>query len=176
VLLDTWLMLARHDLRTTEESLRRWMNAAALARSAGRGGRVVVVGESGEPALQALVRWDPSGFVRRELADRQSAHLPPASRLATLIGDASVVASALEMLDLPSDAELLGPVPVEPAPRRFATHSSTGVPAGTQVRAVVRVPRSSGPQLSRALVQMQGVRDAKKMAGVRVQVDPIGLG
>jgi primosomal protein N' (replication factor Y) len=45
-----------------------------------------------------------------------------------------------------------------------------------QVRAVVRVPRARGAELSRALVEMQGVRDAKKLEPVRVQVDPVALG
>jgi primosomal protein N' (replication factor Y) (superfamily II helicase) len=62
VLLDTWLLLARTDLRAVEEALRRWFAAAALARSAEQGGRVVAVGESTHPALQALLRWDPAGF------------------------------------------------------------------------------------------------------------------
>src|SRR5699024_560616 len=59
LLLDTWLVLARIDLRTNEEALRRWMNAAALVAA---GGRVLAVGEPGEATLQALVRWDPAGF------------------------------------------------------------------------------------------------------------------
>jgi primosomal protein N' (replication factor Y) len=169
VLLDTWLMLSRTDLRTSEESLRRWMNAAALARPAHAGGKVVVVGESTETVLQALLRWDPSGFAQRELAERQSAHLPPASRLATLTATPDVLDGALAALALPEGAEVLGPVPVE----------STGRPdpAGEpQVRAVVRVPRVHGAALSRALVELQGVRDAKKLEPVRVQVDPVGLG
>ena len=62
VLLDTWLTLARPDLRTAEEALRRWLGAAALARPADEGGRVVAVGDPAHPALQALVRWDPAGF------------------------------------------------------------------------------------------------------------------
>ena len=177
VLLDTWLMLARPDLRTTEESLRRWLNAAALARPADDGGRVVVVGESAEPVLQAVVRWDPAGFAQRELADRQSAHLPPASRLATLTGTSAVVSSALGMLTLPEAAEVLGPVPVEPrAGEARGGAGAAGAAEKPQVRAVVRVPRALGAELSRALVQMQGVRDARKMDPVRVQVDPIGLG
>jgi primosomal protein N' (replication factor Y) len=44
------------------------------------------------------------------------------------------------------------------------------------VRAVVRVPRAHGAALSRALVELQGVRDAKKREPVRVQVDPVALG
>jgi primosomal protein N' (replication factor Y) (superfamily II helicase) len=165
LLLDTWLMLARPDLRTTEESLRRWLNAAALARPADQGGRVVAVGEPSDPTLQAMVRWDPSGFARREMADRQSAHLPPASRLATVTGAAEPVESALQMLNLPAGAEILGPV-------RRASTSEAEQP---EVRAVVRVPRAAGPALSRALVEMQGVRDAKKQPPVRVQVDPVAL-
>ena len=159
VLLDTWLMLARPDLRTAEESLRRWLNAAALARAADAGGRVVAVGEPSDPALQALVRWDPAGFALREMTERQSAHLPPASRMATLTGPADDVESAVAMLQLPPGAEVLGPVP-----------------AGEEdVRAVVRVPRAVGAALSRTLVEMQGVRDAKKLPSVRVQVDPVDL-
>jgi primosomal protein N' (replication factor Y) len=169
VLLDTWLMLARTDLRTAEESLRRWFNAAALARSAEQGGRVVAVGEPAEPALQALVRWDPVGFAHRELTERQSAHLPPASRLATVSGAEEDVEVAVTALQLPAGAEVLGPVPVPRA----------GPPAPdepVEVRTVVRVPRASGSALSRTLVEMQGVRDAKKLPSVRVQVDPVGLG
>jgi primosomal protein N' (replication factor Y) (superfamily II helicase) len=170
VLLDTALMLARTDLRTAEESLRRWLNAAALARPAGDGGRVVAVGEPADPTLQALVRWDPAGFAAREMSERQSAHLPPASRLATVTGLEEDVEAALAMLRLPEGAEVLGPVPVPAAsgPRR------TDEP--TEVRAVVRVPRVAGPVLSRTLLEMQGVRDARKLRPVRVQVDPLGLG
>jgi primosomal protein N' (replication factor Y) len=169
VLLDSWLMLARTDLRTTEESLRRWMNATALARPASAGGRVVVVGESTEPVLQALLRWDAAGSAARELADRESAHLPPSSRLATLTGSEEAVTTALAALALPAAAEVLGPVPVEDPPGRPATE----VP---RVRLVVRAPRPEGAALSRSLVEMQGVRDARKLEPVRVQVDPVALG
>jgi primosomal protein N' (replication factor Y) len=156
LLLDTWLMLARPDLRTAEESLRRWLNAAALVRP---GGGVLVVGEPSEPSLQALVRWDPAGFAAREMAERQEAHLPPASRLATLIGAEDAVEAMLAGLVLPPGAEVLGPAPL----------------GEEQLRAVVRVPRAAGPALSRALVEAQGVRAAKKQPVVRVQVDPVAL-
>jgi primosomal protein N' (replication factor Y) (superfamily II helicase) len=169
VLLDTWLMLARPGLRTAEESLRRWLAAAALARPADRGGRVVAVGEPSDPALQALVRWDPAGFARRELEDRQSAHLPPASRLATLTGSAPDLTDVLAALTLPAGAEVLGPVPVAGAP------AAERSPGPEQLRAVVRVPRPAGAALSRTLVELQGVRAARKLSSVRVQVDPVEL-
>jgi primosomal protein N' (replication factor Y) len=172
LLLDTWLMLARTDLRTDEEALRRWFAAAALARSADAGGRVVAVGDPAHPALQALLRWDPGGFAGRELEQRQSAHLPPSSRLATVTGAEPDVVAAVAGLQLPAGAEVLGPVPVEP--------TGPGPPGVTDddppVRCVVRVPRTAGAELSRTLVEMQGVRSARKLPPVRVQVDPVALG
>jgi primosomal protein N' (replication factor Y) len=168
LLLDAMQMLARPDLRTAEESLRRWLNAASLARPAAIGGRVLVVGDPADPTLQALVRWDPTGFAGRELLDRASAHLPPASRLATVSGPVDVVSSSLDQLaelGLPPGAEVLGPVP----------HRAAEPGEVPQVRAVVRVPRPSGSALSRTLVEMQGVRSARKQGAVRVQVDPVSL-
>jgi primosomal protein N' (replication factor Y) len=156
VLLDAWLMLARPDLRTGEEAVRRWANAIGLVRL---GGRAVAVGDPASPGLQALVRWDLSGFAARESAERASAHLPPASRLATITGDPGAVDDALTLLAPPEAAEVLGPVPV-------SEH---------EVRVVVRVPRARGPELSAALLELQQVRSARKLDAVRVQVDPMSL-
>jgi primosomal protein N' (replication factor Y) len=172
VLLDTWLMLARADLRTAEESVRRWFDAATLARPAADGGQVVVVGDPANPAIQALVRWDPAGFADREAEERRSAHLPPASRLAVLSGEEEAVGSAVAGLVLPPGAELLGPVS-DPAP---GPPGPAGADEPRRVRVVVRVPRRSGTALSRALKEMQGVRAARKLPAVRVQVDPYALG
>ncbi|NUR06444.1 MAG: hypothetical protein HOQ45_05490 [Nocardioidaceae bacterium] len=127
------------------------------------------MGEPSDRALQALVRWDPAGFAARELEERQSAHLPPASRLATLTGPDDDVTAALDLLRLPGGAEVLGPVPVPPTPGREEPHPPP-------VRVVLRVPRAAGAELSRTLVEMQGVRDARKLPPVRVQVDPVALG
>ena len=77
LLLDGWALLGRPDLRAVEEALRRWMGAAALVRPAADGGRVVVLADSGHPAVQALVRWDPATLAERELAERAELHLPP---------------------------------------------------------------------------------------------------
>lgn len=159
LLLDTWLLLARPDLRAHEEALRRWFNAAALVRSTGE---VFVVGEPSDTAIQALVRWDPAGFASRELDERLAAHLPPASRLVTLTGAESDVLALVESLDLPPGAEVLGPV-LQPV---------TQPPQAEQVRTVVRVPRASGAALSRAVLEQQGLRSARKLGNVRAQVDP----
>lgn len=156
VLLDTWLPLGRVDLRADEEALRRWLNAAALVRA---GGRVVAVGAPEHSALQALVRWDPAGFAEREAAQRAEAHLPPASRLATVTGDPGAVDDVVTLLDLPEGTEVLGPVP-----------------DGNQSRVVLRVPRAKGAALARALGEVQRVRSARKLDAVRIQVDPVDLG
>ena len=153
VLLDTWLLLSRIDLRAEEEALRRWANAAALVRS---GGRVAAVGDPAHPALQALVRWDPGGFAARETTQRMEAHLPPASRLATITGEPGAVDDALTLLAAPPGAEVLGPVDV----------------GGDECRVVVRVPRARGGELSAALLELQRVRSSRKLDAVRIQVDP----
>ena len=164
VLLDTWLLLARDDLRASEEALRRWSNAAALVAAGDGPGRVLAVGDAGHPALQALVRWDHGGFARREIDERHTAHLPPASRIATLTGEPGDLEAALAALALPPGAEVLGPVPA-------------GDDAGPSTqRYVVRVPRASGPALSAALVRVQAQRSARKEPHVRVEVDPVSLG
>ncbi|MFN8194285.1 MAG: primosomal protein N' [Nocardioidaceae bacterium] len=157
LILDTWLSLARADLRTGEEALRRWLNAAALVRP---GGHVVAVGDPAQPALQALVRWDPSGFAEREIVERREARLPPAARIATITGEAGAVDDALTLVELPPAAEVLGPVP----------YGDQG-----EWRAVLRAPRSQGVALSRALGELQRVRSARKLDAVRLQVDPLTL-
>lgn len=160
LLLDTWLSLGRSDLRSDEEAVRRWFNAAGLVRP---GGRVIAMGDPSLPLLQTLVRWDPAGFAGRELESRQSAHLPPAVRLASVAGLPDAVEEAMALVDLPPVAEVLGPVPV---PSRQETDD---------VRLVIRVPRHLGPALSQALGDMQRARSARRLAAVRVQIDPLQL-
>lgn len=175
LLLDTWLLLGRADLRATEEAARRWANAAALVRPVAGGGQVIAVGDPGHPGLQALVRWDPGGLARREIDERASAHLPPASRVATLTGAPDDLEAALPALVLPAGAEVLGPVPV-PLGGPF---SGTGPPQDRDaevMRYVLRVPRSAGDALSRALRDVQGARAARKQPHLRVEVDPAHLG
>jgi primosomal protein N' (replication factor Y) len=154
LLLDGWALLDRADLRAGEEALRRWLNAAALVRS---DGVVVVVADQSARPVQALVRWDPSWHAERELADRTTLGFPPASRMASVEGTADAVAELLSVVHLPSDAQVLGPVPV----------------GDQRVRALVRAPLSAGGALAAALKQGQGVRSARKATDpVRVDVDP----
>jgi primosomal protein N' (replication factor Y) len=160
ILLDGRAMLARASLRASEEALRRWMNAAALVRPGLAGGAVVIAAPAALPAVQALVRWDPVTYARRELADRAELCFPPAVRMAALTGTLSAVRELLAETDLPADAEVLGPVPA----------------GADDVRFLVRLPRSGGSVLAAALRAGQAVRSARKQAGaVRLQLDPAEL-
>ncbi len=160
LLLDGWALLGRPDLRAGEETLRRWLAAAALARPAGDGGQVVVMADGSLPAVQALLRWDPAWHAGRELADRAALGFPPASRMASLTGAAAAVADLLAAADLPPTAELLGPV---------------ALPQGRE-RMLVRTPRSDGGSLAVALAAGQALRSARKAADpVRVELDPLDL-
>jgi primosomal protein N' (replication factor Y) (superfamily II helicase) len=166
LLLDSWALLGRADLRAGEETLRRWLNAAALVRPAAAGGHVVVAADAGHPVVQALVRWDPGWLAERELADRRELAFPPVTRVASLSGSPGALAEFLEALRLPAGADLLGPVPEPPRPGQDVDRE----------RYLVRVPRAEGLALAHALTEVQGVRSARKVAEhVRVQLDPLDL-
>jgi primosomal protein N' (replication factor Y) len=166
LLLDSWALLGRADLRAGEETLRRWMNAATLVRPASAGGQVVVAADAAHSVVQALVRWDPGWLAARELADRRELGFPPVTRMAALSGTAPALAEFLAAARLPADAELLGPVPEPPRPGQ----------EGERERYLVRVPREEGAALAHALAEVQGVRSAKKATEhVRVQLDPLDL-
>lgn len=166
LLLDASLTAAITGLAAGEETLRRWLAVASLVRDQGRGGRVMVLGGGAPAAIQALVRWDPVGFAERELAERAELHFPPTARVATLTGPIAAVGDLLDLAELPSNAELLGPYTV-------ATPDGE---EGDYARAVVRAPLSQGAALSSAIKSANGARSAHKRAGsVRVVVDPRDL-
>lgn len=159
LLLDSWALLTRADLRAGEEALRRWLAAAALARPA-PAGRVVVVADGALAPVQALLRWDAAWFAGRELAERRELGFPPAVRMASVTGPAEAVADLLTAARLPEDAEVLGPVPAEEGRERM----------------LVRVPRARAAALAEALHSAAGARAARKAADpVRLQVDPLSL-
>jgi len=171
LLLDGWALLGRPSLRAAEEALRRWLNAAALVRP---GSSVVVLAEATQPAVQALIRWDPVTFSERELAERAELGFPPAVRMASVTGPPEAVADFVGALSssgggLPDRAEVLGPVPVEPALAR----QDPAAPEQERERALIRIGRRDGLELARALHAAQATRSARKDGGaVRVQLDP----
>ncbi|MEU9885586.1 primosomal protein N' [Sphaerisporangium sp. NPDC051011] len=168
VLLDGWAMLGRPDLRAAEETLRRWMNAAAMLRP---GAELIVLADSSLPVVQALLRWDPVTHAERELAERAALGFPPAVRMATLTGPPAAVREMATGLGLPKGAQILGPVPVE-GPRGRPPQT----PAEVEERLMVRVPRGAEAALAKALKGAAGVRAARKAPDlVRVCMDPMDL-
>jgi len=158
VILDADLTLARPDLRTVEETFRRWSNVVALVRPAEQGGRVMVVGDAGSEAVQALVRADPVGLAGREMDARRATRLPPAVRLATVTGPSAEVVALLDS-PWPQPSDVLGPVAVD----------------DELARLVVRVPRAGGPALAGALRTLSAARSARKVQPLRIRLDPYDI-
>lgn len=167
LLLDGWALLGRADLRSAEETLRRWMTASALVRPGVDGGRVVVLAESALAPVQALVRWDPVWHAGQELAGRTELGFPPAVRMASIDGSPAAVEAVLGELVLPATGEILGPVPLGEVD---ADGNSD------RERALVRVVRGEGRALAAALAAAQSARTLRKdPTPVRVQLDPLEL-
>ena len=172
LLLDTWVLLGRPDLRAAEEAARRWFAAAALARSAPGGGTVVVVADAGVVPVQALIRWDPAGFAHRELAERRELGFPPAVRMAAVEGQPEAIAELLDGVTLPARTDVLGPVPLD-----FRDPD-----AGE--RMLLRVPREEGADLAAALKTALALRSARRPSrrtgiggpALRVRLDPSVIG
>ena len=165
LLLDGWALLSRPELSAAEETLRRWVCAAALVRSWRDGGRVVIAADAELRPVRALVRWDPGGFAAAELAERTELGFPPAVRMAAIDGDPAAVAEVIEAALLPESAEVLGPVELAP--------TSTGEP---RERMLVRVPRTDGRSLAAALAAAQAARIARKVPQLpRIRLDPLEI-
>jgi len=169
LLLDAWASMDRPTLDASEEALRRWLGAAALTRGAPDGGVAVLCGAPTHttlPLVEALVRWDPEWFIARELAERVDLSLPPAVRMAQLVGSRVAIQRAVEQAGLADSVERLGPLPWTP----------TGPAAKIQL--LLRTTLVDGPALTAALTHMKAVRSAhKEPEAVGVRVDPTdGLG
>ncbi|HWC32254.1 MAG TPA: hypothetical protein VG709_03925, partial [Actinomycetota bacterium] len=91
----------RPQLGSAEQAVATWFEAAAWAGARGGGGRVLVqTRDPGDPAIQALVRWDPSFFHRAERRRREEAGFPPGFPVFRVRGSR----------ELPGALEALGPV------------------------------------------------------------------
>ncbi|WP_285246155.1 primosomal protein N' [Pseudarthrobacter sp. efr-133-R2A-89] len=152
LLLDGDSLLRRETLRAGEDTVRRWLNAAALVRPAPDGGLVVVTATD-TAATGALLRWDPASYAQRELALRMELQLPPAVRIASVTGPRPAVehfTAAVEagLGSAGITVRSAGPAPLvltaPPSGRRSAEDVRTLLffPYG-QAAAVVRVLRAT---------------------------------
>ncbi|KDE97563.1 primosome assembly protein PriA [Mycolicibacterium aromaticivorans JS19b1 = JCM 16368] len=173
LLLDSWALLGRQDLRAAEDTLRRWMAAAAQVRPRGDGGVVAVVAESAIPTVQALIKWDPVGHAEAELEARAEVGLPPSVHMAAVDGGAAAVGALLDHAELPEDADQLGPVDLPPGVRR----PPATAPGEPVIRMLVRVGRDEGLALAASLRTAIAIASARHdHEAVRVQIDPLHIG
>jgi primosomal protein N' (replication factor Y) (superfamily II helicase) len=180
LLLDAWASMDRPILDASEEALRRWLAAAALTRGASDGGVTVLCGAPTHttlPVVEALVRWDPEWFVARELAERVELSLPPAVRMAQLVGPRAAVQRAVELVGLADSVERLGPLPWAPPGPAAGVGAGGGAPgaveAAPKIQLLLRTALGDGPALTAALTHLKAVRSARKERdAVGVRVDP----
>ena len=169
LLLDGGALSSRPELGAGAEALRRWTNAAVLART---DAQVILLGSPDPMAAQALVRWDHAEYAHRDLLERTDLHLPPAWRTARLDGPREAV-EALMSQGEEAGFETLGPVaaPVSGSDE----HSFPLAPGGQDVRALIRAPVERGRELAAALRVRQRERSARREEPVRIELDPTVL-
>lgn len=162
LLLDAHITLARASLSAGEETVRRWLTAAALARSAAP---LVVTAEPSIPAVQALMRWDPGWFAARDLAEREMLRLPPVMRSAMATGTYEALEQVRQVV--PAQTIVHGPFPVDDD-RRLEP---------PRARLLLLADREQGSSLVRALREVLAVRAARReAAGLEIRIDPADWG
>lgn len=151
LLLDALSIVSREGLTASEDAMRHWFAAAALARS---DATVVLTGVQGRLA-DALVQWDAAQFAHDELAQRVALGFPPAVRFFSISTAQGGTQEALDDAQLPESVEVIQTqlLPSEPG---------EGEPTLEEVT-LLRVPYSVGAATARAL----------KAAVVRATTGPV---
>ncbi|MCU6478766.1 primosomal protein N' (replication factor Y) [Arthrobacter silviterrae] len=172
LLLDGDAMLRRESLRSGEDTLRRWMNAAALVRPAREGGTVVVTADD-SIEVQALVRWDPAGYAEREFGLRHELGLPPAVRVAALTGAEADVVAFAAALDLPESARTVGPAPV---PGSYGARPGVDGDSAPDYRTLVFFPYAMAATVTGAMRALKAANAARKVgSAVQVRCDGVDV-
>ncbi|WP_257161207.1 primosomal protein N' [Corynebacterium cystitidis] len=175
VLLDTWALMGRADLRAMEDTMAKWAATVTLVEPHAAGGEVIVVAPPSAPVVQHLIRWDMPGFAARELQARREVGFPPAVHMAAVDAPAVSLERFIRLVVLPSDADVLGPVDL---PVGVELPGSWDVDElGPAQRILVRIPLRGRNELGRAL-RVAAINRAvrKDDAPLRIQVDPIHVG
>lgn len=145
-------------LSIDEDMMRRWFSVAVLARITGT---VFVAMPEQDPSVQALLRWNATGFAERDMAERIEARLPPASRIAVVSGRRQDVSAVTGGLTVPHVS--MGLVHT---PEQSETKADTW-------REVLFAPRAHGSAFSHELRVGAARRSADKGAGpITIHVDP----
>lgn len=172
LLLDSWALLGRPDLRAVQNALRLWIGAAGLVRPADEGGRVFLSADAGSAVAQALVRWDPQGWAERELADRAEVGFPPAVHMMAVDGPASALAEFLEDFRFADSVEVLGPVDLPPG-EELPGHDEVEDPERVLLRVPPAMLNDVAAELRALIVRRAGRRSTHPL---RVRLDPVNIG
>ncbi|MBP3087679.1 primosomal protein N' [Corynebacterium sp. sy017] len=176
LLLDTWALLGRQQLRAAEDALAKWAYASSLVMAAAQGGEVIIVADPGLAHVQALIRWDMIGIAHRELAQRAEVCFPPVYAMAAIDGPVHVIDGFVKSLNLPDTVQILGPVDLPPGvkiPGADYDEAEYGQPQRILLR-TIRDPQKPLGALLRAGLAARSAKKAQPI--VRVQVDPIYIG
>lgn len=172
LLLDGNSLLRRENLRSGEDTVRRWFNAAALVRPVGEGGLVVVTADD-QASTGALVRWDSAGYAARELALRQELQLPPAVRVASVTGRRADVEHFTAEVSGHVELRTVGPAPLTPVQ---PVHTNAPAEGGQDVRTLLFIPYAQAAEATRALRAVKSATAAKRTAGpVQVRLDGVDV-
>lgn len=175
LLLDTWALLGRQDLRATEDALAKWASVAAQVLPRRDDGEVIVVADPGLAPVQELIRWDMVAAAERELAERHEVRFPPAAHLAAVDGANDSLDLFLELATLPAGAEVLGPVDLPAAAKLPGDYDERRF--GPAQRILIRTPLGARSELGRALRAAAVARATRKdELPLRIQVDPVHIG
>jgi primosomal protein N' (replication factor Y) len=135
VILDAKRSLNKDTLRATEDAIRQWSNAIALANAESRS---VLVGVSGILASKFSL-WAQREISEQELKSRIELRFPPTVRLASVGASRNLLDEVVQNLsDIPG-IELLGPVPI----------SDKGLES--EWRILIKYEYSEGVDLAKAL-------------------------
>lgn len=175
LLLDTWALLGRQDLRADEKTLATWAQVAARVLPRRDDGEVIVVAEPAHPLVQELIRWDLTGAAERELRERAEVGFPPAVHMAAVDGTHDSLALFQELLELPAGAEILGPVDLPVGDKLPGDYDERRF--GPAQRILIRTPLGPRAELGVALKQAAIARALRKdELPLRIQVDPAHIG
>lgn len=174
LLLDGDSLLRRETLRAGEDTVRRWLNAAALVRPAPDGGLVVVTATD-TSATGALLRWDPAGYAQRELSLRVELELPPAVRIASVTGPRSAVehyvgAVVAELGSAGITLRSAGPAPL------LLTGPQSGRRSAEDVRTLLFFPYGQASAVVRVLrVTRAAVAAKRAVEPVQLRLDGVDV-
>lgn len=168
VLLDAALLTDLPYLDSPVAALHRWLRAAALAR-----GEVLILGEPLVAPAQAAVRWDPSGYARRELAEWTELGFPPAHTVVTVTGEKPDVAAFLRHLPPVESLSVLGPVSL-PGDVDAPGDDELSIPIRSPlVRLLLRTHATHHLELTEAVRSAVRIRSARRDGlPVKVRVNP----